>query len=54
MTMKAKCEALVIALVGKEHALGWWNSPNRAFDNQTPLETDISRVYEYLLDYYGR
>ena len=30
--MRARSEALVIALVGKAASERWWDSPNRAFD----------------------
>lgn len=43
--------AIVEALVGKELAPRWWESPNKAFESHTPLEMleiDKQRVVEYL------
>lgn len=51
---KARCDALVIAMVGAELAEGWWNSPNRAFNGQTPMETSLEVVYSYLMGYASR
>ena len=50
--MRKRCEFLVIAMVGKELAEKWWNSPNKAFDGDTPemmYSIDPSRVYAYLM-----
>lgn len=52
--MRGRCEALVIAMVGEDLAEGWWTSPNRAFNNQTPLNTDLDKVYHYLMGYASR
>lgn len=52
MTTLRRCDALVIALVGKDLAEGWWNSPNRAFNNKKPIDCDIDKVYEYLIKFY--
>lgn len=49
---KARCTALVIALVGTASSTWWWNSPNKAFSNLSPLEMfeqDPDRVYNYLM-----
>lgn len=51
---KARCDALVIAMVGAELANGWWNSPNKAFNGQTPKEAPLEVVYSYLMGYAGR
>jgi len=55
---KERARVLVIALVGKDCAMKWWNSRNSAFDMKTPLqqwEEDYLKVYQYLMDYgYGR
>jgi hypothetical protein len=51
--LKARSEALVIALVGKELAAQWWTGANRAFEGQTPLEQfdkNPERVYSYLMN----
>jgi hypothetical protein len=47
--MQARCNALVIALVGKETSTRWWNSPNLAFEMSHPADTPIEKVYEYLM-----
>lgn len=52
--MKGRCDALVIAMVGAELANGWWNSPNKAFNGQTPKEAPLEVVYSYLMGYAGR
>ena len=52
--IKERCDALVIAMVGKELANGWWNSPNKAFNGQTPMETPLEIVYSYLMGYASR
>lgn len=51
-TMRARCEALVIAMVGKELADKWWNGPNKAFCNDTPEQiysVAPNTVYAYLM-----
>lgn len=52
--VKGRCEALVIAMVGEDLAEGWWTSPNRAFGGQTPLNTDLDKVYHYLMGFAGK
>jgi len=50
--LRARSEALVIALIGKEMASQWWTSANRAFEGQTPNEQfdrNAERVYGYLM-----
>ena len=50
--MRARCEALVIAMVGKELAEKWWNNPNNAFGGNTPEQvysTAPDAVYAYLM-----
>lgn len=49
---KQRSDALVIALVGKDNADAWWNSPNKAFVGKTPADmwlTDFRQVYNYLM-----
>ena len=49
---KQRSHVLVIALVGKDLADDWWNSPNRAFDMRTPAGMwidDYMIVYNYLM-----
>ncbi len=50
--MLARCQVLVIALVGKQMACKWWTSSNLAFDSITPEQMskeDLTRVYNYLM-----
>lgn len=50
--MRARCEALVIAMVGAELAPRWWTSPNRAFCDDTPEQiysVAPRAVYAYLM-----
>lgn len=50
--MRARCEALIVAMVGKELAPKWWNGPNRAFGGDTPEQiysVAPSAVYAYLM-----
>lgn len=53
-----RSEVLVIAMVGKEAGIKWWDSPNKAFDMKTPNQQwreDYLKVYYYLMDNaYGR
>jgi len=50
--MRARCEALLVAMLGNELAKEWWNGANRAFDGDTPEQiysTDPAAVYAYLM-----
>lgn len=50
--MRARSEALVIAMLGAATAPKWWASPNRAFELKTPEQMwtiDPDRVYAYLM-----
>ena len=50
--MRKRCEALLTALVGKDLVGDWWNSPNKAFANETPEQTYSvapTTVYTYLM-----
>jgi hypothetical protein len=50
--MLARCQVLVVALVGKQMACKWWTSSNLAFDSITPEQMskeDLTRVYNYLM-----
>lgn len=52
--LRARSQALVVALVGKNLAQSWWTSPNKAFEGQTPLEQfekNPERVYSYLMNF---
>jgi len=49
--LRARCNALLIAMLGPDLAPQWWNSRNKAFDMFTPEEkwkTDPMKVYTYL------
>lgn len=50
--MRARCEALITAMVGKDLVPKWWNSPNKAFAGDTPEQiysVAPSAVYAYLM-----
>ena len=50
--MRARCEALITAMVGADLASKWWNGPNQAFEGHTPEEiysVAPSAVYAYLM-----
>lgn len=50
--MRARCEALVISMVGRELADRWWTGSNRAFGGDTPQQmysVAPSAVYAYLM-----
>ena len=50
--MRARCEVLVIAMVGKALADKWWNGPNKAFGGDTPEQmysVAPDTVYAYLM-----
>lgn len=52
--LRARCEVLVVALVGKALAQQWWSSSNKAFEGQTPgeqFDRNAERVYSYLLSF---
>lgn len=49
---KQRAQALLTVLVGSKLVDTWWNSPNKAFDNQTPAGVwleDYAKVYNYLM-----
>jgi hypothetical protein len=51
-TLRARSEALAIAMLGKELAVKWWDSSNRKFSGITPnqqWEKDPESVYSYLM-----
>lgn len=55
--MKARCDALLVAMLGKTAAPGWWDSKNKAFDMLTAQEQwdkDPTVVYTYLMGHAGR
>lgn len=51
--IRKRCEALIIAMVGKILAKQWWNNPNKAFDDKTPEQmysVSPTTVYTYLMN----
>jgi len=51
---RKQCDALLIALLGKETAPKWWQSSNKAFDMKRPEDiwnTDYEKIYQYLVNY---
>lgn len=52
--MQGRCDALVIAMIGAELTDGWWNSPNKAFNGQKPIDVELEVVYSYLMGYASR
>jgi len=38
------------ALVGEKAIDAWWNSPNKAFGMQKPIDVPAIEVFNYLLD----
>ena len=52
--IRGRSEALLIALIGKELAPKWWQSPNRAFNMEKPEDVwklDPESVYQYLMNH---
>ena len=51
-TVRSRCDALLVAMLGKEFSGKWWNSPNNAFGGSAPetiFSTDPDAVYAYLM-----
>lgn len=42
---------LVEGLVGAGLANDWWNSPNKSFENRTPMSYMNDEEWEYVRDY---
>lgn len=54
---RKRSEILVIAMMGKDLAAKWWDSPNKSFDMKTPNEQwqiDPESVYNYLMYYASK
>ena len=55
-TPEEKANMILKALLGNDELVArWWNSPNKAFDMETPddlwhTSSGRNRVYNYLLD----
>lgn len=55
--LKARCDWLLTALLGKDNVEGWWNSRNKAFDMKTGKEQfdiDPEIVYHYLMTFVDK
>lgn len=50
LKVREHCNMLLEAMVGKDLAPQWWDSPNRAFDGRKPRDTELSLVHSYLLN----
>jgi len=50
---RKRCVALLIAMLGEEHAISWWTRSNKQFKGETPemvFERAPDDVYQYLLN----
>ena len=48
--LQKQCDALLLSLLGSnELAEEWWESPNKGFDGQKPIDVDLIEVRKYLL-----
>jgi hypothetical protein len=55
--IKLRCDALLVAMLGKDAAPTWWWSRNESFDMltaQEQWEKDPTVVYKYLMGHAGR
>lgn len=51
--IRKRCEVLLIAMLGKEHAISWWTRSNKHFKGETPeavFERAPDEVYQYLMN----
>jgi hypothetical protein len=56
-SVRQRCNALLITLMGKDQADSWWSSRNSAFNmlnGNQQWEIDPESVYSYLLSFYIR
>ena len=52
--LKKDCDRMLESLLGLKHSKIWWDSPNKAFDMETPINifnTEPNRVYNYLMSH---
>ena len=52
LTMRRRCDMMLLSMLGAEQAPAWWKSANKAFDGRTPEEqwqSDPESVYSYLI-----
>jgi hypothetical protein len=50
--LRQRCDALLVAMLGKDLASRWWSNPNKAFADETPeviFNVAPNTVYAYLL-----
>lgn len=51
--VKQRCDALLNAMLGSSELVdNWWNSPNKAFNGETPdvvFVLEPMKVYRYLM-----
>ena len=50
--VRTRCDALLVAMLGRAFVDKWWNSPNKAFGDSTPetiFSSDPDTVYAYLI-----
>ena len=50
--LRQRCDALLVALLGKDLASNWWTNPNKAFAGDTPeviFSVAPNTVYNYLM-----
>lgn len=50
LSVKQKSDLILRSLVGEALMDKWWNSPNKAFGMQKPLDVSETKVFNYLLD----
>lgn len=50
LSVKEKSDLILRALVGEKAMDAWWNSPNKAFGMQKPIDVSATEVFNYLLD----
>ena len=49
---KQRIQVLLIAMLGSKLVDTWWNSPNKAFSEETPADAwvkDYAKVYNYVM-----
>ena len=50
LSVKEKSDLILRSLVGEKGMDAWWNSPNKAFGMQKPIDVPAIEVFNYLLD----
>lgn len=52
IALKSKCNTYLVAMIGESLVEKWWQSPNKAFDLQKPVdvfEKNPDTVAQYIL-----